>query len=325
MKVLVTGGAGFIGSHMTRLLLRNKIHVVVLDALTYAGDLRRLAGLSDSYQGMYEFVHGNILSYRLVDDLMSHVDAVIHFAAETHVARSIHYDDQFFTTDVIGTYTLVNSAMKHRDRIKRFIHISTSEVYGTAETDPMTENHPLNPRSPYAAAKAGADRCAYSYWCTYGLPVTILRPFNQYGPYQHPEKLIARFAALACEKSPLTVHGQGMASRDWIYVEDTCDAILQTLLADSRVDGEVLNLARGLDFSNIQIARMFSDWEPTCAINFIPDREGQVHRHVGSTYKAEKLIGWSAHTKFEDGLEQTFQWYKHHPEWWYPLFQMSFI
>jgi dTDP-glucose 4,6-dehydratase len=203
--------------------------------------------------------------------------------------------------------------------VERFVLISSSEVYGTAESAPMHEEHPLNPRSPYAATKAGADRLAYSYYVTYELPIVIVRPFNNYGPFQHPEKVVPRFITQALADLPLTVHGDGHASRDWLYVEDHAEAIDAVLAADlGDVAGEVLNVATGVDISVSQIADIVLEQlgKPTSLKVHLPERPGQVDRHIGSTEKAERLLGWRAQTSFEDGLARTIAWYEQNRLWW---------
>jgi len=203
--------------------------------------------------------------------------------------------------------------------IERFILISSSEVYGTAESDPMTEDHPLNPRSPYAGTKAGGDRLAYSYFCTYGLPITIIRPFNNYGPYQHPEKVIPRFIIQALTDRPLTIHGNGLASRDWLHVFDTAEAI--TAACEVPLDaivGETINVATGVDESVEEIADAILSilGKPASLKHHITDRPGQVDRHIGSTDRARDLLGWRSSIPFADGLERTVRWYRDNPDWW---------
>ena len=222
-RVLVTGGAGFISSNFIRHLLANTDHEVVsLDALTYAGNLENLADVM-SHERL-SFVHGDIRDADLVASIVEEVDVIVNAAAESHVEKSIEEGaSEFVTTNVEGTQILLDAI--RRAPVERFILISSSEVYGTAEYAPMDEEHPLNPRSPYAATKAGGDRLAYSYYVTYGLPIVIVRPFNNYGPRQHPEKVIPRFITQALSGEPLTIHGDGHASRDWLYVDDDAEAI----------------------------------------------------------------------------------------------------
>ena len=227
-RVLVTGGAGFISSNVIRHLLGATPHeVVTLDALTYAGNLENLADLISHPR--LSFVHGDIRHARLVRDIVDGVDVIVNAAAESHVEKSIADGaSEFVTTNVEGTQILLDAIRE--TPVERFILISSSEVYGTAEAAPMDEEHPLKPRSPYAATKAGADRLVYSYWTTYDLPVTIIRPFNNYGPRQHPEKVVPRFITQALADEPLTIHGDGHASRDWLYVLDVSPSTPQLVL-----------------------------------------------------------------------------------------------
>ena len=325
-KILITGGAGFVGTNfVTRLFQQHpEYHVVVLDALTYAGNLENFTPQIKN-DARFTFHRGDVRDFGLVLELTSKVDTVIHFAAETHVARSIYDARRFFETDVLGTQSIANAVLKNREKITRFIHISTSEVYGTAMFSPMDEDHPLNPMSPYAAAKAGADRLIYSYWRTYDLPMVILRPFNQYGPYQHLEKVIPRFITSALLNEPLTVHGTGEARRDWLHVADTCERIDRVLHAeDIKVRGEVFNLGSGSDLDILAIARMILLilGKPESLIHFMDDRPGQVQHHISSTTKAEHVLGIRSGRSFETGLEQTIRWYRDHREWWERLLPM---
>jgi dTDP-glucose 4,6-dehydratase len=316
-RILVTGGAGFISSSFVRHLLTRSPHdVVSLDALTYAGNVDNLSDVMGHER--LSFVHGDIRDRALVADIVREVDVIINAAAESHVEKSIlEGAREFVTTNVEGTQILLDAIRE--TPVERFVLISSSEVYGTAERAPMDEEHPLNPRSPYAATKAGADRLAYSYYVTYELPVVIVRPFNNYGPYQHPEKVVPRFITQALADLPLTVHGDGHASRDWLYVEDHAEAIDAVLAADiGDVAGEVLNVATGVDISVSQIADIVLEQlgKPTSLKVHLPERPGQVDRHIGSTEKAERLLGWRAATSFEDGLARTIAWYEQNRPWW---------
>jgi dTDP-glucose 4,6-dehydratase len=316
-RILVTGGAGFISSAFIRHLLRaTPYEVVSLDALTYAGNLENLADVR-SHERL-SFVHGDIRNEELVREVVAGVDVIVNAAAESHVEKSIAEGaSEFVATNVEGTRVLLD-AMREVS-LERFILISSSEVYGTAEAAPMDEEHPLNPRSPYAATKAGADRLAYSYWATYDLPIVIVRPFNNYGPHQHPEKVIPRFILQALAGEPLTVHGDGTASRDWLYVDDDAEAIQAVIEADlGSVAGEVLNVATGVDASVSEIADIVLELtkKPSSLKQHVDERPGQVHRHIGSTEKAEKLLGWRARTSLEEGLERTVAWYRDNEPWW---------
>jgi dTDP-glucose 4,6-dehydratase len=316
-RVLVTGGAGFISSNFIRhLLAATPYEVVSLDALTYAGNLDNLTDVIGHER--LSFVQGDICDPELVGQIVREVDVIVNAAAESHVEKSIAEGaSEFVTTNVEGTQILLDAI--RRDPVERFILISSSEVYGTAERVPMDEEHPLNPRSPYAATKAGADRLAYAYWVTYELPIVIMRPFNNYGPYQHPEKVIPRFITQALRDEPLTVHGDGHASRDWLFVEDDAEAIEAVIAADlDDVAGEVINVATGVDISVSEIADLVLEGVgDTASVKLhTPERPGQVDRHIGSTEKAERLVGWRAGTSFADGLGRTIEWYQQNRLWW---------
>jgi dTDP-glucose 4,6-dehydratase len=316
-RVLVTGGAGFISSNVIHHLLAHTGHEVIsLDSLTYAGNLENLADVM-SHERL-SFVHGDIRDASLVAELVAGVDVIVNAAAESHVEKSIEEGaSEFVTTNVEGTQILLDAI--RRAPVERFLLISSSEVYGTAETAPMDERHPLEPRSPYAATKAGGDRLAYSYFVTYGLPIAIVRPFNNYGPRQHPEKVVPRFITQALTGAPLTIHGDGHASRDWLYVDDHAEAI--EALIEAPVDaiaGEVVNIATGVDISVAEIADLVLDavGESTSEKAHVPERPGQVDRHIGSTEKMAALTGWRARTAFADGLERTVAWYRENEAWW---------
>ena len=316
-RVLVTGGAGFIPSNFVRHILQaTPYEVVSLDALTYAGSMDNLAAVTSHER--HSFVHGDIRDPDLVRQVVADVDVIVNAAAESHVEKSIRDGaSEFVTTNVEGTQILLDAI---RDQpVERFLLVSSSEVYGTAEYAPMDERHPLEPRSPYAATKAGADRLAYSYRVTYGLPIVIVRPFNNYGPRQHPEKLVPRFVTQALSGEALTVHGDGHASRDWLHVDDTASAI--EALIDAPLDavaGEVVNVATGADLSVSEIARLVLEavGDPTVEIVHVEERPGQVDRHIGSTDKLARLTGWRASTSFAEGLERTITWYRDNEAWW---------
>jgi len=321
--ILVTGGAGFIGSNFVRYIHNNypRYKIIVLDALTYAGDIDNLpVNLNEcNDRSRVKFWYGNVRNGELVDTLVYQSDIVVHFAAETHVTRSIYDNFLFFETDVLGTQTIANAVLKYRSQIERFIHISTSEVYGTARKDWMDEEQPLMPMSPYASAKAGADRLVYSYWATYELPIIIIRPFNNYGPYQHLEKAVSRFITSCILNEPIRIHGDGSAARDYIYVEDTCGAIDSLMHADiKKVKGEVFNVASSVHRSMLSIAQdiiklMKKDESP---ITFIGDRPGQVFRHTGDISKIRNVIDWEPKVSWEEGLKKTVKWYKENKKWW---------
>jgi dTDP-glucose 4,6-dehydratase len=316
-RILVTGGAGFISSNLVRHLLEHTTHEVVsLDALTYAGNLENLADVMSHPR--LAFVHGDIRDAGLVREVVAGVDVIVNAAAESHVEKSIvEGASEFVTTNVEGTQILLDAIRE--TPVERFLLISSSEVYGTAAYAPMDERHPLEPRSPYAATKAGGDRLAYSYWVTYGLPIAIVRPFNNYGPRQHPEKVVPRFITQALAGDPLTIHGDGHASRDWLHVDDTASAI--EVLVDApieRIAGEVLNVATGVDITVAEIARLVLEavGNPEATAVNVEERPGQVDRHIGSTDVMERLTGWRSSIAFEDGLERTVAWYRENEAWW---------
>jgi dTDP-glucose 4,6-dehydratase len=329
MRVLVTGGAGFIGSAFVRHVLatRPDDEIVVLDALTYAGNLENFDTACRT-DPRFSFWYGNVCNGDLVHDLVQKADAVVHFAAESHVARSIYDNSLFFTTDVLGTQTVANAVAK-ADGVRVFVHISTSEVYGTALQEPMGEDHPLNPLSPYASAKTGADRLVYSYQATYGIPAVIVRPFNNYGQNQHLEKVVPRFITSAIDGAPMTVHGDGTAMRDWLFVEDTVRAL--SLLLDHEPDPsgpcEVYNLGTGRAVSVLEIAESVrAAFDGSCGVvEHIGDRPGQVAKHIADASRFAARFGWRPEVSFEAGLERTIRWYVENEAWWRKLEWMKVV
>jgi len=320
-KVLITGGCGFIGSNLVKYLLEKDkdLTIYILDALTYAANINNFT--TEQWNSPHlKFTKGNILDEELVKSILKKVDMVIHLAAETHVDRSISNAYPFVKTDVLGTQVLLESIRKVA--VERFIHISTSEVYGRAVTVPMDENHPLNPQSPYAAAKAGADRLAFAYYLTYKLPITIIRPFNNYGPYQFPEKLISLFVTNALEGIHLPVYGKGSFTRDWLHVTDHCEALRKLMyIGLKQIQGEVINLGTGKEWDVNYIAGAILKRlnKPEKLIKNVTDRPGHVQRHISSTKKAKEILGWEAEIKFEKGLLETIDWYKENTKWWRDL------
>jgi len=315
-SVLVTGGAGFIGSNFVRMMADKYpgMRLIILDALTYAGNLDNFP------QGFWEnpdrvFIHGNILDELLVDKIMREVDGVVHFAAETHVDRSILDAGRFIDTDVKGTWVLLEAA--RRNKIKRFVHISTDEVYGEAVDRPSAEGDDLKPKSPYAASKAGADRLAYSFFTTYELPVIITRCSNNYGPYQYPEKLIPLFVTNALENKPLPIYGSGLNTRDWIHVIDHCSA-LETILLAQGYGGEIFNISSGDERSVLDITAIILDElkKPKELIQHVKDREGHVLRHAVDSEKFRKTFNWSPKSGFEENIGETIKWYTDNEWWW---------
>lgn len=320
--ILVTGGAGFIGSNFVRHMYKKypDYHLIILDALTYAGAVENLpVPINGIKNDRITFWYGNVCNAELVDTLVSQSNMVVHFAAESHVTRSIYDNLLFYQTDVLGTQAIANAVLNYKQHIERFIHISSSEVYGTAETEKMSEEHPLKPLSPYASAKCGADRLVYSYYTTYDIPAVIVRPFNNFGPYQHLEKVVPRFITSCLLNEPLTVHGEGSAARDFVYVEDNCEAIDALLHADlDLVKGEVFNIGTGEHRSVLEIAkdilRLMNGHESQIA--FVGERPGQVFRHTADYGKLKKKLGWVPATSWLEGLSRTIEWYKDQPAWW---------
>lgn len=320
--ILVTGGAGFIGANLVSCLTAKypEDRITVVDALTYAGCIENLP--KEMLHGQHprlRFWYGNVCNAALIDTLVEDADIVIHLAAETHVTRSIFDSLLFFQSDVLGTQTVVNAVVKAGRRVRRFIHVSSSEVYGTASRETMNEDHPLNPMSPYASAKCGADRLVYSYWATYRIPSVIIRPFNNFGPMQHLEKVIPRFITSVLLGEDLTVHGDGQAARDFLFVEDTCRAIDMILQApDELVLGETFNVASGEHHTIADIARDIVGMMNFGAerIRFIDDRPGQVVRHTGDWSKINRVLGWKPLLSWREGLKQTIAWYEANRQAW---------
>lgn len=321
--ILITGGAGFIGSNFLKYMFNKypQYRFIVIDSLTYAGNLNNISDVILN-SSRFVFKHSSILDKEVVLDVMKEANFVVHFAAESHVSRSIVSSDVFVQTDVIGTHCLMESLLKCKN-VERFIHISTSEVYGTAEKYFMDEDHSLNPCSPYAGAKSGADRLVYSFWSTYNIPVLILRPFNNYGPNQHLEKMIPRFIVNAINEENINVHGDGSALRDWIFVEDTCKAIDLAfhIVPFEKIKNQVINIGTGIAISVKDIANeIMNDFNfPKSKINNILDRPGQVKCHRASISKAYELLGFKAQVSFKEGLKYTIDWYKNNKQWWKDL------
>ena len=318
MNILVTGGAGFIGSNFIRFLLRERSEnrVVNLDKLTYAGNLDNLAGLEQGVGERYRFVRGDIADPEVVDEALSDsLDAVVNFAAESHVDRSIESAEDFIRTNVNGTLTLLERSRRHG--ISRFVQISTDEVYGSlGPTGKFTEETPLTPRSPYSASKAGADLLAQAFFETYGMDVVITRCSNNYGPYQFPEKLIPLMITNALENKPLPVYGDGLYVRDWIHVEDHCRALL--LVLEKGKAGEVYNIGGGNEWPNIEIVRLILRKvnKPENLIRYVSDRPGHDRRYAVDFHKIERELGWKPSMDFSKGIEETIDWYGENRSWW---------
>jgi len=319
--LLVTGGAGFIGSNFIRYLLREypRTKIINLDKLTYAGNPDNLKDVEKDPR--YEFIHGDIRDREAVRAIFPRVQGVVHFAAETHVDRSILDAGEFILTDVYGSFVLFE-ALKTAPHIEFFLHISTDEVYGSRDKGFFKETDSLHPSSPYAASKAGADRLAYAYHVTYGLPIIILRPSNNFGPYQYPEKFIPLFVTNALEDKELPLYGQGTNVRDWLYVEDNCRAI--DLLMRSGKAGEAYNIGAANEVQNVSIAEQICGLlgKPRNLIKLVPDRLGHDRRYALECRKIHAL-GWRPEKNFTEALASTVRWYQENGEWWRKIKERS--
>jgi dTDP-glucose 4,6-dehydratase len=317
VDVLVTGGAGFIGSNFVRYALRHHAdwRVTTLDKLTYAGRRENLHDVIDDPR--HTFVHGDIADAAVSAPLVERAEIVVHFAAETHVDRSIMAAGDFIRTDVEGTFVLLEAARRAKN-LRRFVQISTDEVYGSVPSGASRETDELKPRNPYAASKAGADRLAYSYWATYELPVIVTRASNNYGPYQFPEKIIPLFVTNAIDDIPVPLYGDGRNVRDWLHVEDHCRAI--DLLLERATNGDVYNIGGGNDVMNIDVThRILAALDkPTTLIKPVADRQGHDRRYCLDTTKLRSL-GWTPQVAFEEGLTATVEWYRRNDWWWRPI------
>jgi dTDP-glucose 4,6-dehydratase len=314
MRLLVCGGAGFIGSHFARLRLREHgDEVVVLDKLTYAGREDNLRDLADD--DCFRFVHGAIEDPLAVAGAVEDCDAIVNFAAETHVDRSISGPEVFLTTQMNGTWTLLEAAREHG---LRYVQVSTDEVYGSIEEGSFTEASPLDPSSPYSATKAGADLLVSSYGHTYGLPAAICRGSNNYGPFQYPEKLIPLMILNALHGDPLPVYGDGMNVRNWLYVEDFGRAIGSVL--EGGATGEAYNVGGPDECPNLDVVRriLALTGRDESLIEFVTDRPGHDRRYSLSSEKV-RALGWEPRTRFDQGLERTVTWYRDNASWWEPI------
>jgi dTDP-glucose 4,6-dehydratase len=309
MKLLVCGGAGFIGSNFVRLRVRDGDEVVVLDKLTYAGRRENLAGVDA------RLIVGGIEDAAAVAEAMEGAEAVVNFAAETHVDRSIAEPDAFVTTHALGTYILLEAA---RERGLRYVQVSTDEVYGSIEEGSFTEESPLAPSSPYSATKAGADLLVQSYRHTFGLETLIARGSNNYGPYQYPEKLIPLMVLNALHGDPLPVYGDGQQVRNWIYVEDFARGIGAVL--ERGVPGEVYNVGGPDEAPNLEVVERIIEYTGAdeSLIEYVTDRPGHDRRYSLASEKV-RALGWEAEVRFADGLERTVAWYRDNPSWWEPI------
>ncbi|MBI4450644.1 dTDP-glucose 4,6-dehydratase [Candidatus Woesearchaeota archaeon] len=316
MKLLVTGGCGFIGSHFIRHVLAKHADysVVNLDALTYCGNKANLADIEKNPR--YSFVHGDICDAATVKKAMQGCDAVVHFAAESHVDNSIAGPLVFTKTNVEGTHILLETA--RQVGVKKFVHISTDEVYGSTLTGSFSETNPLQPNSPYSASKAAADLLCRAYFHTYKFPVVITRSSNNFGPNQFPEKLIPLFVTNLIEGKKVPVYGDGLNVRDWLYVKDNADAI--DFVLHYGIDGEAYNIGGKTELTNLEITKKLLALcgKDTSSIEFVQDRPGHDRRYALTCDKLEKL-GWKNRMPFEQALAETVQWYRDNPQWWQPL------
>jgi len=319
--MFVTGGAGFIGSEFIRRALKRSAieRLINLDKLTYAGHREGLRECEKDRR--YTFVKGDIAAPATVDKWMKGVDAVVNFAAETHVDRSIHDAAPFLQTNVVGTQVLLEAAKKFR--VPRFVHVSTDEVYGSVEKGFPDENARLNPASPYSASKAAADHLALSYYHTFGLPVIITRAANNYGPFQYPEKFLALFITHAILNQPLPLYGDGLNVRDWLHVSDHCAGI-EAVLERGR-SGEIYNIGTGRGFTNKFVAQTLLKElnKPLSLIEFVKDRPGHDRRYAMSVRKMGNELGWKPRVRFENGLRELVRWYAAHESWWKPILNSS--
>jgi len=321
MRLLVTGGAGFIGSQYVRSLLSTDrgngvSKIVVLDALTYAGNLENLDSVKDDTR--YSFVHGDITNASLVHDLTAASDAVVHFAAESHVDRSISGSAEFIRTNVLGTHTLLEASRQSKN--DRFVHVSTDEVYGSINVGSWPETDPLQPNSPYAASKASSDLLVRSYFKTHGLNTVTTRCSNNYGPYQHPEKLIPLFTTNLINENKVPLYGNGLNVRDWLHVDDHCNGIHLALTKGEA--GEIYNIGGGTELNNIEITNLIiasfnKSWDES--VVQVEDRKGHDLRYSVNWDKAKERLGYEPRVPFLDGIEETINWYRNNEDWWKPI------
>jgi len=317
VDVLVTGGAGFIGSNFVRhaLAAHPDWTITTLDKLTYAGRLENLTEVLDHPR--HTFVRGDVTDPAAAAPLVIAADIVVHFAAETHVDRSLMSAGEFIMTDVYGTFVLLEAARQAK-HLRCFVQISTDEVYGSVPDGASRETDELRPRNPYSASKAGADRLAYSYWATYNVPVIVTRASNNYGPYQFPEKVIPLFITNAIDDVPVPLYGDGLNERDWLHVSDHCRAI--DLLLDRGIPGEVYNVGGGNHVRNVDLTKRILDCagKPESLIRPVADRPGHDRRYALDTSKL-RALGWAPQVPFEIGLGETVAWYRQNEWWWRPI------
>jgi len=318
MRLLVTGGAGFIGSNYIRMVVNGELKgiskIIVLDKLTYSGNKQNLIDLDSS---SFEFIQGDICDTDLASKLSKQVDAIVNFAAESHVDRSIDSSREFIQTNVLGAHTLLESARKSNVGI--FLQVSTDEVYGSITEGSWDENFPLQPNSPYAASKASADLISQAYHRTYGMDVRITRCSNNYGPYQYPEKVIPLFITNLIQEKKVPLYGQGLNVRDWLHVTDHCRGIHLVLTKGS--SGDVFNIGGGRELSNLELTRVILQAIGASEekIEKVADRLGHDFRYSLNIGKIEKELGYKPEVSFEDGISETIEWYKSNEKWWRPL------
>jgi dTDP-glucose 4,6-dehydratase len=316
VKLLVTGGSGFIGSNFIRHVLTTHAddRVINLDKLTYAGNPANLADLERDPR--YTFVQGDVCDGKIVRDACRGVDAIVNFAAESHVDRSLMEPDAFLKTDVFGVFTLLEAVRELK--IPRFLHISTDEVYGSVERGSSRETDPVRPTNPYSASKAGGDLLAMAYWHTHRVPVVITRSSNNFGPHQYPEKVIPLFVTNALDDKPLPLYGDGRNVRDWLYVLDNCAGI--DLVLRRGADGEIYNIGGGHEVENVVLTRqiLMMTGKPETLIQPVKDRPGHDRRYSVDSKKIHQL-GWTPRHRFGDALRATVEWYRDHESWWRPL------
>lgn len=318
MKILVTGGAGFIGSNYVNNLVSQESdwnEIVILDSLTYAGNLANLTqALTDK---RVKFVKGDIRDSQLVNEVMKKVNTVVHFAAESHVDRSIDNPENFVSTNVLGTFVLLQAAYKLK--IKKFLHVSTDEVYGSISKGSWTEKSLIAPNSPYSASKASSDLLVLSYWKTYGLPIFISRCSNNYGPYQFPEKFIPLSITNLIDGKGIPIYGDGLNSRDWLHVLDHCDAL--NCIIEKGAPGEIYNIGGGTELNNLDLAKLLVSLlgKSDNSINFVPDRKGHDFRYSVNYEKIAINCGYKPSRIFEESINNTIDWYRKNESWWRPL------
>jgi len=318
-KILITGGAGFIGSAFVRLLAKKEASlnrcfskIVIVDKLTYAGDLKRI---SEAKTQFIKFYKNDICNKKTIKDIFKHErpDIVVNFAAETHVDRSILESSEFLRTNIAGTQVMLEASKEYG--VSRFVHISTDEVYGDIEKGKFTESTPLNPSSPYSASKAGADLLVKSYIRTYKFPAIIVRPSNNYGPWQYPEKLIPVIIYKALKNERVPVYAKGSNMREWLYVDDCVFAVIMTI--ERGVVGQTYNIGSGIEKTNIEVVKRILDLlgRRYSLIQFVPDRAGHDLRYSLDCSKAQNDLGWEAKVNFDEGIERTVSWYKNNYVW----------